>query len=248
MNYRAFLKWVLPRPVLQALRVFRGRVRMRRIGIRPEESMSGVVYLGTSYGGYAVPAGLVKKGTGLSFGAGEDISFEICVAKELAATVHVYDPTPRAVEYCRRTISEHGEGTEKRLFIHPYGVWSECKKERFYIPSNPNHVSHSIVNIQKTGDYFEAECLSPAEILNRLGLERVSFVKLNIEGAEYEVVRAMFDARIRPDVICINFDELHSPMDENSLSRLRGLVGRFFSESYVPVHAVECKATFVLRE
>ena len=221
---------------------------MRRIGVGTPGTMPGVVYFGSVYGGYAVPTELVKGGTGLSFGAGEDISFEISVARKLSATVHIYDPTPRAIEYCRRNIAEYDEGEGGRLFIHPYGVWSECKRERFYVPADSEHVSHSIVNMQKTSEYFEAECLSPGEILSRLELEKVSFIKLNIEGAEYEVVNAMFDAQIKPDVICINFDELHSPIDENALRRLRGLVGRFFSESYVPVHAVECKATFMHRD
>ena len=207
--------------------------------------MPGVVYLGSAYGGYAVPAELVRGRTGLSFGAGEDISFEVGLARELGATVHIFDPTPRAIEYCKGVIGDTAGQGEGQLFIHPYGVWSECKTERFYAPSDPEHVSHSIVNLQDTSDYFEAECLSPEEILRRLELEKVSFVKLNIEGAEYEVVKAMFDKGIKSDVICVTFDELHSPLDGNAEGRLRGVVRRFSDESYVPVHAADCKVTFV---
>ena len=106
-------------------------------------------------------------------------------------------------------------------------------------------MSHSILNLQDTTDYFDAECLSPDEILRRLGLGEVSFVKLNIEGAEYDVIGAMFDRDVTPDVVCITFDELHSPMDGEATGRLRRLVGRFASQSYVPVSAVDCKTTFV---
>ena len=247
MDARAILRWVLPKPVREALRSLRFRVRMRRIGVRSLERLAGVVYLGSTHGGYAVPAELVRGRTGLSFGAGEDISFEVGLARELGATVHIYDPTPRAVDYCRGVMAEADGMGQGQLFIHPYGVWSECKTERFYAPSDPDHVSHSIVNLQDTRDYFEAECLSPEEILRRLDLGAAAFVKLNVEGAEYEVVGAMFDRGIRPDVVCITFDELHSPMDGEATGRLRGLVGRFSSESYVPVSAVECKATFVQR-
>lgn len=70
-------------------------------------------------------------------------------------------------------------------------------------------------------------------------------MKLNIEGAEYEVMKAMFDRSIRPDVVCIAFDEVHSPLDGGAGGRLRGLVRRFQEESYVPVHAEDCKVTFV---
>ena len=44
------------------------------------------------------------------------------------------------------------------------------------------------------------------------------------------------------------FDELHAPMDGDATGRLRGLVRRFMAESYVPVSAVECKATYVRRK
>ena len=245
MVVRTIARSVLPKPVRDALLGARSRARMWRVGIRRLERMPGVVFLGSAYGGYAVPAERVRGRTGLSFGAGEDISFEVGLARELGATVHIYDPTPRAVEYCTGVIAEAEGKGEGQLFIHPYGVWSECKTERFYAPSDPAHVSHSIVNLQDTTDYFEAECLSPEEILRRLGLGDVSFVKLNIEGAEYEVLGAMFDRGIKPDVVCITFDELHSPMDGGASGRLRELVSRFASESYAPVSSVECKATFV---
>ena len=98
----------LPRPLIQIVREFRTWVRMRRIGIRNLSKMrdGAISYLGTTYGGYAVPTNLLKGSTGLSFGAGEDISFETAIAKELAATVHIYDPTPRAIEHCRRIVDE----------------------------------------------------------------------------------------------------------------------------------------------
>ena len=131
------------------------------------------------------------------------------------------------------------------MYLHPFGVWSESKTEKFYSPINPDHISHSILNMQKTDEYFEAECLSPAEILERLHLVEVAFVKLNIEGAEYEVVNAMFDSNIQPSVVCITFDELHSPIDERASERMKALVRRFAYESYSPVHIRDCKVTYM---
>ena len=247
MNLRKILRWILPKPLRETLRSCRSRVRMWRIGVRRLVKMPGVTYLGSVYGGYAVPVELVRGRTGLCFGAGEDISFEVRLASEFGATVHIYDPTPRAIEYCRGVVSEVDAKGDGKLFIHPYGVWSECKTERFYAPSNPEHVSHSIVNLQDTSEHFDAECLSPEEILNRLGLEKLTFVKLNIEGAEYEVMKAMFERDIKPDVVCITFDELHSALDGKATDRLRGLIRRFRAENYVPVHVVDCKGTFVRR-
>lgn len=245
MDLLKVLRWILPKPLRETMRSFRSRVRMWRIGVRRLVKMPGFNYLGSVYGGYAVPVQMVRGRTGLSFGAGEDISFEVMLATAYGATVHIYDPTPRAIEYCRRVVSEFDANGDGQLFIHPYGVWSECKTERFYAPSNQEHVSHSIINLQSTSEYFDAECLSPEEILNRLGLEKLSFAKLNIEGAEYEVMKSMFESNIKPDVVCITLDELHSISDGKAAERLRGLIRRFRSEDYVPVHVVDSKVTFV---
>ena len=59
----------------------------------------GVFYqLGTDYGGFYFPWKITfpKKSVMLSFGCGEDISFDIAMAKMHRMTVHLFDPTPRA--------------------------------------------------------------------------------------------------------------------------------------------------------
>ena len=224
---------------------------MRSIGISSLAELpdGSIAFLGTEYGGYAVPTEIIRGSVGLSFGAGEDISFEVVVAGELAATVHIYDPTPRSIEYCQDVIEGfNGQGKLGAMFFHPFGVWSERKVEKFYSPSDPSHVSYSILNMQNTDEYFEAECLSPTDILQWLELDSVDFVKLNIEGAEYEVLNAMFDSHIVPSVVCITFDELHSPIDHGASDRMRNLVRRFTEQSYLPVHIRDCKVTFVQSE
>ena len=242
---KALAKRVLPPSTLAHLRKVRSQAQLRRIGLPPVIETTGVEYIGTEYGGYAVPKAVVQGTVALSFGAGEDISFEIGIAKRLNVAVHVFDPTPRAVEFGRRAGLELREELgEDRIHCHSYGVWSESKTLRFYEPANPDHVSHSVVNLQGTERYFEAECLSPADILRRLGLSEVSLVKLNVEGAEYEIVNSMFDAHFRPTVICIALDELHSPMDGRAVVRLRGLIRRILGEGYLPIHARHPKVTF----
>ena len=242
----ALAKRVLPPMCVELARGCRDRHRLRRIGVSRVATRDDVVFFGSDYGGYAVPTRLVTGSTGLSFGAGEDISFELGIARALSAVVHLFDPTPRSIDYCTHAISEHNRSRSPgRIVFHPYGVWSTTTAQRFYAPRNAEHVSHSILNLHDGENYFEAECLSPTEILRRLDLQQVSFAKVNVEGAEYSVVGAMLDAGIKPDVICVTFDELHSPMDAHADQRLRGLVQRLETESYLPVHTRSSKVTFV---
>ena len=47
MDARTILRWVLPKPLREALRSLRSRLRMRRIGVRGLERMPGRFLRGT---------------------------------------------------------------------------------------------------------------------------------------------------------------------------------------------------------
>ena len=83
--------------------------------------------------------------------------------------------------------------------------------------------------------------------MESLGHAEIGLLKLNIEGAEYEVMQATFDDGINPAVICINFDEFHTEIDKGAHRRLCGLVRQFADHGYDAVSAEACRATFVCR-
>src|SRR3546814_13240808 len=83
----------------------------------------------------------------------------------------------------------------------PVGLWSEDATLRFYAPRDPTHVSHSIVNLQETESYFEARCRSIASLMAELGHDRLDLLKVDVEGAEHEVIRSMLASGIRPTEI-----------------------------------------------
>ena len=242
------VKSIIPDPLRYPLRAVRDRLRFRRVGLPKVIKSVNAVYYGSAYGGYAVPPNVVRNTIGVCCGAGEDISFEIAMAKELGARVHILDPTPRSIVHCQQVLSQSSETLQKLIQFHPYGVWSESKLMRFYAPSNPDHVSHSVVNLQNTSEYFEAKVLSPDDVLSQIDESSVQFLKLNIEGAEYEVIESWFDSGHLPKVICINFDELHSPADSGAIKRLKQLVKHFTTESYTPVYSSSTKVTYLRLE
>jgi hypothetical protein len=59
---------------------------------------------GTKYGGYYYPENLIrlnKNSIIYCFGAGEDISHDLEVACKLESDVHIFDPTPRAINHIK---------------------------------------------------------------------------------------------------------------------------------------------------
>jgi FkbM family methyltransferase len=241
----------LPNRLRMPLKHGRDRLRFRVIGVAPQSYPSPLEFVGTNYGGYVLPTNELGRGSiCYCFGAGEDISFETAIASKFPVEVHIFDPTPRAMDYVGsllQALSAREPETARRLHFHPWGVWSSDEQMKFYVPKDPAHVSHSLVNMQHTAAYIEAKCLRPSTIMKNLHHQVVDLVKLNIEGAEYEVMNSLFAENILPGVICINFDELHTQFAKGAYRRLRGLVKKFADYGYIPVSAEECRATFIRR-
>lgn len=220
--------------------------------------------IGTGYGGWFVPTGLMsKQSLCYGVGAGEDISFEIELINQYGCEVHCFDPTPRAqrhVEQLRRntfnrlptsindSIDSHYDIDLRcltRLHFHAFGLWSQDRSMRFYAPENPAHVSHSIVNLQRTSDYFEADCRTLLTIMQTLGHSDLSLLKLDVEGAEYEILGSVLDSDIRPAVLCVEFDEGYHPLDDEYLSRIENMVNRVKAQGYQLTHIDGWNTTFV---
>ena len=201
------------------------------------------VKLGSDYGGWTVPTGwLTRDDICYCAGVGEDITFDLGLIGAFGCHVYAIDPTPRAVEHVRKNAQD-----QPNFHFEQVGLWNEDTTQRFYAPANPKHVSHSVMNLQKTGTYFEAECVRVSTLLARNGHENISLLKLDIEGAEYKVLDSLLEDGIRPKILCIEFDEAYHPLDAHFIKRIRSQVARLVSAGYSAA-ALEsrCNYTFVL--
>jgi len=233
---RNAIRPLLPTFLLDQYRRRRERLNLERVGI-------AVKPLGSGYGGYAVPKNWLKRhGACCCLGAGEDISFELALAQQHNCKVDIFDPTPRSIAYVEEMLSS----VTGEVFFHPYGAWSTDKSIRFFAPEDKSHVSYSALNMQKTEEYFEAECKSPRSMLAIMGVasDDLELLKLNIEGAEYEVLHAFLDEQCLPTVVCITYDELHTEIDDGASDRMRSLHGRMLDSKYRVSYAYGSKVTY----
>ena len=185
-----------------------------------------IIRLGTDYGGWNVPLDWLQEGANaVCIGAGEDISFDIELNARYGMNVVTVDPTPRAGAHVERLLEcvRSGERmpinqddstyydldgfSPDRFTFLARGVWKEDRVMRFFVPRNADAVSHSIVNLQSTDDYFEANCQTLRSLCEDLGIAKIDLLKMDVEGAEYEIIGNMVDDGVLPAVVCVEFDE-----------------------------------------
>lgn len=166
---------------------------------------------GTEYGGWYVPDNyLTENSICYCVGAGEDISFDMALRDNFDCNVITIDPTPRAIKHFNNIQNEYSKtnqnNPDKWSFL-PYGLWIKNNVQKFYVPKNNAHVSHSIVNLQKTNEFFEAKCKTLKTIMEELKHSNIDLLKMDIEGAEHEVIKQIFKDKIYPKILLIEFDQ-----------------------------------------
>lgn len=142
-------------------------------------------WYGSKYGGfYILPDLLKSKSTVYSFGIGEDVSFDLEVIKRHGCTVFGFDPTPKSIKWV------NDRNLQEQFVFKPYGIGKETGIVTFYLPENDEYVSGSLnenKNIS-TSKSISVPVKSFHDIISELGHEKIDVLKMDIEGAEYEIL------------------------------------------------------------
>jgi FkbM family methyltransferase len=211
----------------------------KKLGLYREIDIK-VQKLGSEYGGWYIPDKFLNdRSICYLAGAGTDISFDIAIIEKYGSIVYIFDPTPKAKKHVENLISNTRLNVPTRIgstensfyLLKPadidkikffdVGLWIEKGMIKFYKPRNPDHVSHSILNIQKTAEYIELPVERLRNVMNDLKHDTIDLLKIDIEGAEYKVIQSILEDQITVKVICIEFDEISNPVDDQGFQRIR---------------------------
>jgi FkbM family methyltransferase len=183
------------RLVKRMLRAAYGKEVWRRV-----ESHCDTLLLGNEGASWCVcPFMLSKASIVYSFGAGEDISFDLELIGHFGLHVHAFDPTPRSIDWIR------SQTLPREFIFHPYGVADTDGRCKFTAPANPAYISHSMLERNTPGPAIEAPVRRLRTILSSLGHEKIHLLKMDIEGAEYAVLDNMLSSGIHADQLLIEF-------------------------------------------
>jgi FkbM family methyltransferase len=159
-------------------------------------------YLGTEYGGWAVPRGVIEPGwVCYCAGAGIDISFDVELVRRFGCEVLTLDPTDEAREVFARVA-----GGEPRLRFEQVAVWSSDGELRMFRAADPSHQTLSADNLQRTDRTVTVPARSLPSLMRAHGHERIDLLKLDVEGAEYELLPLVASGALGVSVLCV---EMH---------------------------------------
>lgn len=203
---------------------------------------------GSKYGGWVLPKDLSsdEKLVVYSAGAGEDITFEQELLKSYRGqikSIKVIDPTPRAIKHYNRIVAQTkaadicnispippDDKFEAYTFINydfeimkyiEVGLACISENKYFFPPTNPDHVSHNILNINSSKDNssgFVAKCYSVKDLMRSEGDTHINILKMDIEGAEVATIYQMFADKIFPDYILVELDYFRLSKDPDANS------------------------------
>ena len=156
---------------------------------------------GSGYGGWdVVPTNIDSHSIVYSFGVGEDASFDIALIEKFDLTIQAFDPTPKSIEWVKK------QRFTDRFVMHDCGIAALDGTVLFNPPENPDHVSHTLLDRPSTKMQSISVPVKRLEsIMKELGHKYIDILKMDIEGAEYDVINEMSKSDIRPQQILVEF-------------------------------------------
>jgi FkbM family methyltransferase len=209
------------------------RAAVRGFGLRwRPRACTETIRLGSGYGGWWIPREVDSSWTCYTVGVGEDASFDQALA-EMGCEVLAIDPTPRAVNHMQGLVALH-----PNLSLAEYAVWCKDTELDFFPPADPQHVSYSLTNRQQTRDPIRVPARTLPSIAREFGHERIDLLKLDIEGAEYEVLDSLDLRHLGVRVLCVEFH------DDQGVRRMSSAVRSVVSRGYRVISVERTDVTF----
>ena len=232
----------------------------------PEE---GQTY-GTNYGGWWLPssAQLNPDSLVISVGVGEDISFDLAIQSKFGCTIELIDPTERAVKhfsevreyYKTKDFSKFTGSIQKdyeswiaplnpdfsKIHMNCVGLWSEDTTLKFYKQTNPSYVSQTLIPNMYGEEYTNVPVKRLKNFLEAVSPKKqIDILKLDIEGAEIQVLETLFEDEIFPKILCVEFDYYLKGKD--TTSQTRSLVHKLLGVGYIEAHRANWNCVFIYR-
>ncbi len=150
------------------------------------------------------PEGLIADSIVYSLGVGDDIDFDLSLIEKYGVAVHAFDPTPSSIDML------DGRDLPQRFKFHPWAVAANDGSLTLYPylmkGGIKSEIMYTLIAEEETiDDAIEVPAYSLLTISEKLAHDRINLMKMDIEGAEYEVLDSLLASPIKPTQLLVEF-------------------------------------------
>ena len=163
-----------------------------------------------------------------SLGVGDEIDFDLAIIEQYGVEVFAFDPTPSSIDMLDES------KLPERFHFQPWAVTATDGSLQFYPrlkkDGTKSDVMFTMIPEEETkDDVIEVPAYSLSTITSKLGHDRIDVLKMDIEGAEYEVLDGLLESPVKPTQLLVEF--LHRFV-ENGLERTYDIINRLRDAGY----------------
>jgi FkbM family methyltransferase len=144
------------------------------------------------------PDGLNVNSVIYSGGVGPDVTFEHGLVQQFGCNVILFDPSPPGLE----TMSKP-ENKLPQFKFHPVALAGKCGKLNFAPPLDPG--GSSWFSHAAGARTLEVPCVDLSTLLQQNNHTHIDLLKIDIEGAEYDVLDDLLKRRLPVNQVLVEF-------------------------------------------
>ena len=198
------------------------RKRLFDLGIIPKEIDTAKLY-GGNHGWVVDYSKLNSNSVVYSVGVGSNIDFDLALIEELKLAVYAFDPTPRSIEWIKK------QSLSKSFKFIPVGLGSNDGEMEFFPPRKESSTHFSPIDrYDNIGvETIKAPVKTLKSIAQEFGHQTIDLLKMDIEGAEYDVIDNLEEQGVEINQILIEFHHMYKGISlddtKNAIDKLRKL-------------------------
>jgi FkbM family methyltransferase len=211
-------------PGYQRKKLFFKRLVGKELRLRPDTRIP-VVKEG---GWWFHPDALADGSIVYSLGIGEDVDFDLILIERFACELHAFDPTPSTVDWIAQ------RELPPLFHFHPWAVTGGDGILKLYPrirrDGSMSTIMYTMVPEQASvGEAIEVPAMSLGTIARQLGHGRIDLLKMDIEGAEYEVLDSLLESGVKPIQLLVEF---HHRFPGIGPARTEEMIGKLRAAGY----------------
>jgi len=177
----------------------------RDVYYRPQMRVPKQMHGGRPVNGYGAwtlcPQTISANSVIYSVGVGDDISFDLSLIRSFRLGVlFAFDPTPSSIDWLSR------QSVPEEFRLLPYAIGDCDGTAKFFPHDNPGFTSHSLIaRPQTAAQAVEVQVRTLLSVMRELGHDRIDLLKLDIEGAEYDVIENLIREKVDVRQLLVEF-------------------------------------------